>query len=113
MSLKRKIRPRLPVGVARSRRVEHAYTPGRRVYPSAISATIVGAEVRQSYNAECNAPPAGWWSRFHQSLLTLSTRQMLAQGRLLTSHQDVAAFGRRDLQEILFIRFQLLLSVFF
>ena len=30
---------------------------GRRVYPSVISATIAGVEVRENYNAECNAPP--------------------------------------------------------
>ena len=30
--------------------------PGRRAFPSAISATITSVDVRASYNAECNAP---------------------------------------------------------
>jgi len=31
--------------------------PGRRVFSSAISATIVGVDMRASFNTECNAPP--------------------------------------------------------
>jgi hypothetical protein len=51
------------VGVARLRvlttsAVEHACTPGRRVYPSVIAATMVGVGVRKGCNTECNAPPA-------------------------------------------------------
>jgi hypothetical protein len=43
--VKKYVRPRLPVGAAvlrvfQSKRVEHPPTLGRRVYPSAISATI-------------------------------------------------------------------------
>jgi len=33
--------------------------PGRRVYPNAISAKIFGADLRGSYNGECNAPRVG------------------------------------------------------
>ena len=34
---------------------------GRRVYPSAKAATFTSVDKRQNYNAECNAPPVGWW----------------------------------------------------
>jgi hypothetical protein len=61
----RSIRPRLPLG-AQPQRVEHACTPGRRVYPCAISATIVGVDARESYNAECNARS---WSFDHFSAI--------------------------------------------
>jgi hypothetical protein len=40
----------------RSQRVEVAPIPGRRVDPNTIPATLVGADTRASYYAECNAP---------------------------------------------------------
>jgi hypothetical protein len=42
--VERHVRPRLPVGVGRIERVELTFTPGRRVYPNVISATIVGVD---------------------------------------------------------------------
>ena len=44
ISPKRRVQPRLPVGVARIERVELTCTPGRRVCPSVLPATIAGVD---------------------------------------------------------------------
>ena len=44
------------LGVAQPQRVEGAPTPGRRVFPSAIAATMSGVDERASSNPECDAP---------------------------------------------------------
>jgi hypothetical protein len=40
-----------------SQRVKTCCIPGRRVSPNARSAPIFSADMRASYNTECNAPP--------------------------------------------------------
>ena len=40
-----------------TQRVKTCCIPGRRVSPNARSATIFSADMRASYNTECNAPP--------------------------------------------------------
>ena len=88
---------RVSLGVAQSQRVKRAPNPGRRVCPSAISATTIEVDERASCNAECNAPPIRVWSRVSKSLPTGQRTAWYGSSGASCFHSHVAnaRFGRR------------------
>jgi len=75
--------------------LDKPWAPGRRVYPSAVAATISGVDIRWSHNAECNAPPTRpcdtRFGAFHTSFRTFASLRLCVRffffraGRLPTT----------------------------